>query len=152
MLRDTWCGVQRARESTRRNCVVWVQLECLGAIAMQPTHTPSRDNPRIRCPSLHADNTCVCHRCTCVTSPGTVTKTKDFEGRKVERDIKKKSKTRKVRVPEKKMTHAERLREAVKTEYLNAQSLLRFQQKEAKAKKTVLRKTTFKGPFHVSLL
>ena len=50
-------------------------------------------------------------------------------------------------MPEKKLTQAERLREAVKTEYENAQSLLRFQQKEAKAKKTVLRKTTFKGEY-----
>eukprot|EP00729_Bicosta_minor_P020497 gene20497-9784_t len=79
---------------------------------------------------------------------GTVTKTKDFEGRAKDRDehSRRKSITRKPRVPEKKMTQAERLREAVKTEHLNALSLLRFRQKEAKAKKTVLRKTTFKGP------
>lgn len=39
-----------------------------------------------------------------------------------------------------------RLREAVQTERDNAQSLMKFEQREAAKKKTALRKTTFGGP------
>lgn len=42
--------------------------------------------------------------------------------------------------------HTGSLREAVATERLNAQSLMKFEQKEAAKKKTALRKTTFSGP------
>ena len=53
---------------------------------------------------------------------------------------------KKPKVPVKKLTQTERLRQAVKTERENTLSLMRFKQKEASKKKAVLRKTTFSGP------
>eukprot|EP00039_Didymoeca_costata_P008499 m.112831 g.112831 ORF g.112831 m.112831 type:complete len:313 (-) comp14105_c0_seq9:125-1063(-) len=63
-----------------------------------------------------------------------------------EKLAKAKQPQKRTRAPVKKLTQAERLREAVKTERLNAESLFRFRRKEAEKKKAVLRKTTFKGP------
>jgi len=60
--------------------------------------------------------------------------------------VSKKTAIKKPRPPPKKLTQAERLRQAVATERLNAQSLMRFEQKEAAKKKTALRKSTFRGP------
>eukprot|EP00041_Stephanoeca_diplocostata_P034921 m.1212448 g.1212448 ORF g.1212448 m.1212448 type:complete len:336 (-) comp24598_c0_seq5:3280-4287(-) len=59
---------------------------------------------------------------------------------------KAKKRDRKPKTPPKKLTQAQRLREAVSTERENTQSLLRFEQKLAAKKKATLRKTTFAGP------
>ena len=75
-----------------------------------------------------------------------VQKTTELEEKLNKKKTMRKSIDKAPKPPEKKMTQAERLREAVQTERLNAQSLMRFEQKEAAKKKKQLRKTTFSGP------
>ena len=76
---------------------------------------------------------------------GAIEKDKERSTRK-ENDKNKTPTMKKPKVPVRKLTQTERLREAVKTERENMLSLLRFKQREASKKKAVLRKTTFNGP------